>query len=101
MAFSNWDKENAPDENTYAFAAETNLKEMVVAGIERGVFREMDPAVASKCVWASVHGLAILLASMEEFPHGMPGSEHVTRDAVIDFQTNMIIRGLSAGTAPA
>jgi AcrR family transcriptional regulator len=101
MAFSNWDKDDSPDESSYAFAAEKKLKDMVEAGITNGSFRQMDPAVASKCVWASVHGLAILLASMDDFPHGMPGSEHVTRDQVIDFQTNMIIRGLAADRASA
>lgn len=94
MAFSNWDHHHTPDENSYAFVAERQLKEMVTSGISSGVFRDMDPAVASKSVWACVHGLSTLLASMEDFPHGMPGSEHVTRDAVIDFHTDLIIRGL-------
>ena len=69
---------------------------MIRAGIEKGVFRDMDPLVASKSVRASVHGLAVLMASIDDFPQGMPGSEHVSRDAVIDFHTNMIIRGLEA-----
>lgn len=98
MAFSNWNDKKTPDENSYAFVAEKQLMEMVDAGIDSGVFRKMDPAVASKSVWACVHGLSTLLASMDDFPHGLPGSEHVTREAVIDFHTDLIIRGLRSET---
>ncbi|MEE2527264.1 TetR/AcrR family transcriptional regulator [Hyphobacterium sp. HN65] len=96
MAFSFWKKDETPDENSFAFHAEEQLCGMIRSGIEKGLFRDMDPMVASKSVWASVHGIATLMASIEDFPQGMPGSEHVTRDAVIDFHTDMIIRGLSA-----
>lgn len=96
MAFSFFKKDELPDETSFAFHAEKQLCDMIRAGIEKGVFRDMDPMVASKSVWASVHGLAVLMASIDEFPQGMPGSEHVSRDAVIDFHTDMIIRGLEA-----
>jgi hypothetical protein len=72
------------------------LCDMIRSGIQKGIFRDMDPLVASKSVWASVHGLATLMASIEGFPASMPGSEHVSRQAVIDFHTDMIIRGLKA-----
>jgi AcrR family transcriptional regulator len=96
MAFSFFKKDELPDESSFAFHAEKQLCDMIRAGIENGTFRDMDPLVASKSVWASVHGLAVLMASIDDFPQGMPGSEHVSRDAVIDFHTNMIIRGLDA-----
>jgi AcrR family transcriptional regulator len=96
MAFSFFNKDSVPDESSYAFHAEKQLCDMISAGIDKGIFRAMDPLVASKSVWASVHGLAMLMASVDDFPHGMPGSQHVTRDAVIAFHTDMIIRGLDA-----
>jgi AcrR family transcriptional regulator len=96
MAFSFFKKDEVPDESSFAFHAEKQLCDMIRAGIENGRFRDMDPLVASKSVWASVHGLAVLMASIDDFPQGMPGSEHVSRDAVIDFHTDMIIRGLDA-----
>ena len=40
--------------------------------------------------------MTMLMVSMEGFPAGMPGSEHVTADAVIDFHTDMMLRGLRA-----
>jgi AcrR family transcriptional regulator len=98
LAFSNWSEHETPDEDSYAFAAEKQLHAMIDAGIESGVFRKMDPAVASKSVWGCVHGLSTLMASMDDFPQGMPGSEHVTREAVIDFHTDLIIRGLRSET---
>ncbi|WP_421791193.1 TetR/AcrR family transcriptional regulator [Hyphobacterium sp.] len=96
MAFSFWNKDETPDENSFAFHAEKQLCDMIRGGIEKRIFRQMDPMVASKSVWASVHGLATLMASIDDFPQGMPGSEHVTRETVIDFHTDMIIRGLNA-----
>jgi len=97
MAFSFFHKDDDElDENSFAFHAEKQLCDMIRAGIEKRLFRDMDPLVASKSVWASVHGLATLMASIPEFPASMPGSEHVTREGVIDFHTDMIIRGLAA-----
>ncbi|WP_417310318.1 TetR/AcrR family transcriptional regulator [Devosia sp.] len=87
---------HAHDEQDIAFQAEHALVDMIEAGMEQGVFRSVDPKLASKSVWASLHGLTTLMVSMEGFPAGMPGSEHVTADAVIDFHTDMILRGLRA-----
>ena len=79
-----------------AFEAEQALVRMIEAGMEEGVFRKIDPYVASKSVWASLHGLTMLLTRMEGFPHAMKGSEHVSAEDVIAFHTNAIIRSLSA-----
>lgn len=77
-----------------AFQAEHALVGMIESGMAEGVFRHIDPQVASKSVWASLHGLTTLMVCMEDFPTGMPGSEHVTSDAVIDFHIDTILRGL-------
>ena len=37
----------------------------------------------------------MLIVSLDDFPNGMPGSEHVYLDAVIDLHTDMIMRGLT------
>jgi len=98
MAFSSG-KKIAPhmhDEQDVAFQAEHALVGMIEAGMAEGIFRTVDPKLASKSVWASLHGLTTLLVSMEGFPAGMPGSEHVTADAVIDFHTDMMLQGLKA-----
>jgi AcrR family transcriptional regulator len=98
MAFST-SKRVAPhfhSEEDVAFQAEHVLVGMIESGMEQGIFRKVDPQVASKSVWASLHGLTALLVGMEGFPTGMPGSEHVEADAVIDFHTDMILRGLKA-----
>lgn len=78
-----------------AYDAEQALVGMIEQGMQEGLFRQVDPRVASKSVWASLHGLTMLLVSLDDFPNGMPGSEHVTRDQVLDFHTEMIIRGLA------
>jgi AcrR family transcriptional regulator len=95
MAFSTWSRQpHLHDEKEVAYEAELALVRMIEAGASEGVFRDMDPRVASKSVWASLHGLTMLMVCLEDFPNGMPGSEHVTREAVIDFHAETIMRGL-------
>lgn len=97
MAFSTTSREASPhihDEKEQSFQAENQLVEMIKAGMESGDFREMDPFVASKSVWASLHGMTMLMVSLDDFPQGMPCSEHVTREMTLDFHVKAIIRGL-------
>ncbi|MBO6796900.1 TetR/AcrR family transcriptional regulator [Maricaulis sp.] len=81
-------------EEETAYQAESKLVSMIEKGMAEGAFRKMDPHVASKSVWASLHGLTNLMVCLDDFPSGMPGSEHVTREEVIDFHTDVIMRGL-------
>ncbi|MDF1769263.1 TetR/AcrR family transcriptional regulator [Maricaulis sp.] len=96
MAFSTsvTAKPHLHDEKEVAFEAEEKLVQMIAAGQAEGAFRSVDPKVASKAVWASLHGLTMLIVCLDDFPNGMPGSEHVSLDAVIDLQMDMIMRGL-------
>lgn len=96
MAFSPsvTSKPHVHEEKEVAFEAEAVLVAMIEQGQAEGIFRKVDPRVASKSVWASLHGMTMLMVCLEDFPDGMPGSEHVTRDAVIDLHTETIIRGL-------
>ena len=38
--------------------------------------------------------MTMLIVCLDDFPNGMPGSEHVTTEGVVDFHASMIIRGL-------
>jgi len=87
-------KPHMHEEKEVGFQAESALVSMIQQGQAEGVFRQVDPRVASKSVWASLHGLTMLIVCIEDFPNGMPGSEHVTRDDVIDLHTDLIMRGL-------
>ena len=96
MAFSptTTKKPHLHEETETAYQAEQALVQMIVKGQEEGQFRDFDPHVASKSVWASLHGLTMLMVSIDDFPGGMPGSEHVTRDAVIEQHVDSVLRGL-------
>ena len=97
MAFSVASREAPPhfhEESEKSFAAEEKLVTMIEKGMGEGVFCKMDPYVASKSVWASLHGMTMLIVSLEDFPSGMPGSEHVTEEATVNFHVEAILRGL-------
>jgi AcrR family transcriptional regulator len=97
MAFSTSSQEDPPhihSEGERSFQAEEKLVQMIEKGMGEGVFRPMDPYVASKSVWASLHGMTMLMVSLVDFPDGMPGSEHVTREMALDFHVQAILRGL-------
>ncbi len=89
-------KEHEHFEDEVAFEAEQMLVGMIEKGMAEGAFRKMDPHVASKSVWSSLHGMTMLMVAISDFPAGMPGSEHLTRDMVLDFHASTIIRGLTA-----
>jgi len=101
MAFSTTSRisKHVHSEEEMAYQAEAKLVSMIEQGKAEGSFRNVDPQVASKSVWASLHGLTTLMVCLEDFPSGMPGSEHVTRDAVIDFHIEMIMQGLTGASA--
>lgn len=96
MAFSTASKprQHVHSEEEMAYHAGAQLVSMIDQGMDEGIFRRVDPHVASKSVWASLHGLTMLMVALDDFPGGMPGSEHVTRDEVIDFHADSIMRSL-------
>ena len=65
------------EEKEVAYEAESALVSMIEQGQAEGVFRDVDPRMASKSVWASLHGMTMLIVCLDDFPHGMPGSEHI------------------------
>ncbi len=86
---------NKVSEGDKAFEAALHLEGMIETGVRLGLFQPVDPTLAAKSVWAALHGVTILMVEMDDFPKGIEGSEHLTRDALIDFHSAMITRGLS------
>jgi AcrR family transcriptional regulator len=95
MAFSSFDPK-PPAEGTRAYEAIVTFMGMIKQLIADGVFREGDPELASLSVWASCHGLTNLMTSIPDFPRSMDeGRSHVTRDALIEFHVEQMLRGLT------
>lgn len=94
------------DNKGKAFA---HLLDMVRVGQADGHFRtEPDAFLAAKSLWASLHGLALLIAHMPALIPAPDGrGRPVDRDRLIAFHADQVIRGLEApapantGTNPA
>lgn len=72
------------------------LSELVKEGIDTGHFRaELEPDQAAKALWASGHGLAMMMSHMNHFP-AMPHEPPQDRDTFIDYYSDLLIRGLEA-----
>ncbi len=86
-------------EDTNKGQAFTVLCGMVQDGVEAGVFRpELDPTLAAKSVWASMHGLAMMIAHIPTFPALKPESDMLSQDRFIDLHADLIVRGLEIGS---
>lgn len=71
------------------------LRGMIEEGVALGDFRpEIDPALAAKSVWASMHGLALMIGHIPSFPALKPGAETLSRQDFITFHADQVIRGL-------
>ncbi len=74
---------------------------LVQEGQAAGVFDpSRDPILAAKSLWASMHGLALLLIHLPGFPSMLPGtSSPVSNEQFTAFHVEMMVRSLqSAGT---
>ncbi len=92
-----------PGPGSLAMEAGGRLRDMVQEGMDLGHFAQADPGIAAKATWAAVHGLTLLLADMPSFseppnPADDPFASAADREALIDFQVSLIIRGLCAGS---
>ena len=73
------------------------LRDMIAEGVETGAFRqEIDPSLAAKSLWASMHGLAMMIAHIPSFPALKHGQPALAREKFIDFHADQLIRGLEA-----
>ncbi len=71
------------------------LKGMVEEGVDMGHFRaDLDPSLAAKSIWASSHGLAMMMNHIPGFPMSKHDTDTMSADAFIVFHADNIIRGL-------
>lgn len=96
---SDWNAEiETHDEEAPSFRmrALAMLHELVGMCVEEGLFRrDVRVALAAKSLWASMHGLAVLMIHLPGFGTRMlddgPG---MTREEFISYHSDLIIRGL-------
>ena len=100
-AFSGQAVPTGPDEGEPGFEdsnkgkAFVMLRGMVEEGIANGHLRaDLDASLASKAVWASLHGLAAMLAHLPSFPALKAGAATVARGTFIDLHVDLVVRGL-------
>jgi AcrR family transcriptional regulator len=73
------------------------LRDMIAEGVELGAFRrEIDPSLAAKSAWASMHGLAMMIAHIPSFPALKDGQPVMEREAFIEYHVDQVIRGMEA-----
>ena len=70
---------------------------MIAEGVEIGAFRsEIDPSLAAKSVWASMHGLTMMIVHIPSFPALKANQKPLSREDFILFHADQLIRGLEA-----
>ncbi|NQY96615.1 MAG: TetR/AcrR family transcriptional regulator [Henriciella sp.] len=73
------------------------LRGMIAEGVEIGAFRsDLDPSLAAKSAWASMHGLAMMIAHIPTYPALKDGQKTMAREAFIDFHVDQVVRGMEA-----
>ncbi|MEL7232491.1 MAG: TetR/AcrR family transcriptional regulator, partial [Pseudomonadota bacterium] len=71
------------------------LMGMVSEGIELGHFRpELDSELAAKSIWASMHGLTMMMIHIPTFPRLSADSQAPDRDTFIMMHADQLVRGL-------
>lgn len=100
-AFSGQISEDGPNEDDPEFgmsqkgAAFEMLKGLVQEGINSGHLRkDLDAALAAKSVWASMHGLAMMIAHVPIFPALKPNTETMPSGTFIELHADLVVRGL-------
>lgn len=73
------------------------LSSMIQEGVDIGVFRaDIDAVLAAKSIWASMHGLAMMIVHIPTFPSFQLDHTEMSRDEFILFHADQVIRGLEA-----
>ncbi|MEO0982852.1 MAG: TetR/AcrR family transcriptional regulator [Pseudomonadota bacterium] len=81
-----------PSKKHQAFA---EMRGMVQEGVDTGALRlDLDAGDAARSIWAALHGLAMLMAHLPDFPRMRPDEPERDRDAFIDYHADLIARGL-------
>ncbi|WP_300380302.1 TetR/AcrR family transcriptional regulator [Henriciella sp.] len=78
------------------------LTDLVEEGLESGHFRADLPLLeTAKSIWASMHGLAMMIAHFNDFPSMATMPSEMSQDQFIDFHADLVVRSLEAGTEGA
>ncbi len=73
------------------------LVDMVLEGQSLGVFdARLDPVMAAKSLWASLHGIAQLIIHVPHFDRLIPTDRESSQADFISFHADLLIRGLQA-----
>ena len=71
------------------------LRGMIEQGIQQGHFRtDIDANSAAKSAWSSLHGLALMIAHIPQFPAMREGMPSMSQQKFIEFHADLIVRGL-------
>ncbi|MCR9078648.1 MAG: TetR/AcrR family transcriptional regulator [Hyphomonadaceae bacterium] len=71
------------------------LRNMIAEGVETGAFRsDIDPSLAAKSVWASMHGLVMMIVHIPTFPALKSGQAAMAREEFIEYHADQVIRGM-------
>lgn len=72
------------------------LTQIVAEGQAAGLFHERAPARhLAKSVWASLHGAAMLIAHLKDFPRMDDTPDGLTREAFLELHADHILAGLA------
>lgn len=75
------------------------LMGMVSEGVELGHFRSsLDAELAAKSIWASLHGLTMMMIHIPTFPRLTSDSDAPDRETFIQMHANQLVRGLETRT---
>lgn len=95
------DGESIPDvhdevfQDTNRVRAFNMLHDQVTGGVEAGIFRsDLETNMAAKSLWASMHGLAVLMIHMPGFSERFPDGQSVSSEAFLSFHSEQLVRGL-------
>ncbi|MEM1086911.1 MAG: TetR/AcrR family transcriptional regulator [Pseudomonadota bacterium] len=73
------------------------LMGMVAEGIELGHFRsDLDPELAAKSIWASMHGLTMMMIHIPTYPRLSADSDAPDRETFINMHADQLVRGLES-----
>jgi AcrR family transcriptional regulator len=84
------------DQESHSAKASGFLKSVIEEGMAQGLIRRADPMLVTHAVWASLHGLTMLLAQLPDYPGDWHDSAHISQEALVDFHIATIMRGISA-----
>ena len=73
------------------------LVEMMREGQAEGALRtDIDADLMAKSAWVSLHGAAMMMAHLPDFPDGVPSPSDMSREDFISLHVDNIYRGLRA-----